>query len=140
MADISAMVVNAVGGGSEEDIAEAGKVCGAFSGKTHMRATIVRADGRVLFDSDYDSSGMSNHLKRKEIASALSGTAARDIRYSQTMKTRMLYLASPAGKVNPDGTYRSACAFQCRSKTSRGPSGCSRSKYSRWRGRPSRFR
>lgn len=30
LADISAMVVNAVGGGSEEDIAEAGKVCGAF--------------------------------------------------------------------------------------------------------------
>ncbi len=105
LADISAMVVNAVGDGTKEDLAEAGRVCGAFTGKTHMRATIVRADGHVLFDSDYDSSDMSNHLKRKEIASALSGTAARDIRYSQTMKTRMLYLASPAGKANPDGTY-----------------------------------
>ena len=105
LSDISAMVVNAAGDGSERDIAEAARVCGAFTGKTHMRATIVRADGEVLFDSDYDSAGMANHLRRREIASALAGAPARDIRYSQTMKTRMLYLASPAGKANPDGTH-----------------------------------
>lgn len=105
LSDVSAMVVNAIGGGSKTELAEAARVCSAFSGKNHMRATLVGADGSVFFDSDRDGAGMQNHLKRREIAGALAGEISHDIRYSQTLKTRMLYLATPAGKQNADGSF-----------------------------------
>ena len=105
LSDVSAMVVNAIGGGSQTELAEAARVCSAFNGKNHMRATLVGADGSVFFDSDRDGAGMQNHLKRREIAGALAGEISHDIRYSQTLKTRMLYLATPAGKQNADGSF-----------------------------------
>lgn len=105
LSDVSTMIVNAIGEGKPDELAEAERVCAAFTGKSHMRATIVRSDGFVVFDSDAESQSMANHLKRKEIASALSGKSASNVRYSQTMKKRMLYLANPAGKKLPDGAY-----------------------------------
>ena len=103
LSDVSTMVVNAIGGGSKTELAEAARVCSAFSGKNHMRATLVGADGSVFFDSDCDGAGMQNHLKRREISRALEGEISNEIRYSQTLKTRMLYLSNPAGKQDADG-------------------------------------
>jgi two-component system, OmpR family, phosphate regulon sensor histidine kinase PhoR len=63
-----------------------------------LRITIVDPQGVVLADSDETSekvSGMDNHATRPEIASALMGKTGVSIRYSMTVKTRMLYVALP---------------------------------------------
>ncbi len=59
------------------------------------RVTIIRVDGTVLTDSQFDASSMENHSNRPEVRSALTGSDASEIRYSTTAKTDMLYVASP---------------------------------------------
>ena len=61
----------------------------------HMRATIVDTAGRVLGDSEKDPLKMGNHLDRFEIRDALRGKVGKSIRYSETLKTEMMYLALP---------------------------------------------
>lgn len=62
------------------------------------RITIIDKDGRVVGDS-YESGekllGMENHKDRPEVASALQDSIGKSIRYSYTIKTDMLYIASP---------------------------------------------
>ncbi|RJP58169.1 MAG: HAMP domain-containing protein [Deltaproteobacteria bacterium] len=63
--------------------------------KIHMRATIVDSGGTVLGDSEKDPTKMGNHLDRPEIREALRGKVGKSIRYSETLKTEMMYLALP---------------------------------------------
>ncbi|MCS7462564.1 cell wall metabolism sensor histidine kinase WalK [Paenibacillus doosanensis] len=60
------------------------------------RVTYIRADGKVLGDSDHDPQDMENHLSRKEVAEAMqSGGFGTDMRYSVTLQRNMLYAAVP---------------------------------------------
>jgi len=59
------------------------------------RITVVRADGRVLVDSEADAAGMENHRTRPELAQALRGGTGSDIRRSVTMGVSFLYVAVP---------------------------------------------
>lgn len=64
-----------------------------FKEITASRVTIVAQDGRVMGDSDHDSSSMANHLDRVEIQQAsLSGTGMA-VRRSDTLDTDLLYVA-----------------------------------------------
>jgi two-component system phosphate regulon sensor histidine kinase PhoR len=57
------------------------------------RVTVILSDGRVIGDSDKDSALMDNHLHRTEIEqSRLFGTGM-SIRYSDTLKYNLLYVA-----------------------------------------------
>ncbi len=59
------------------------------------RITVIDARGVVLADSDRDPLKMENHKTRPEILQALAETVGSSIRYSQTVKESMLYVALP---------------------------------------------
>lgn len=60
------------------------------------RVTYIRADGKVLGDSDFNPQEMENHLARKEVAEAAkTGEFGSDMRYSTTIQRNMLYAAVP---------------------------------------------
>jgi two-component system phosphate regulon sensor histidine kinase PhoR len=60
-----------------------------------MRITVIASDGRVLGDSERDPSGMENHASRPEVAQALAGQEGRSVRFSDTIRRHLMYLAVP---------------------------------------------
>ncbi len=64
-----------------------------LSHKSSMHITIIQSDGTVLFDSDADFQMMENHSYRPEILQATKKGVGTAIRFSQTMKADMLYVA-----------------------------------------------
>jgi two-component system, OmpR family, phosphate regulon sensor histidine kinase PhoR len=59
------------------------------------RMTVVRADGKVLADSEHDPATMDNHLTRAEIIQARDTGYGQSIRHSDTIGEDMLYVALP---------------------------------------------
>lgn len=59
------------------------------------RVTFISFDGKVLGESDANSSEMENHLDRKEVRDAINGSIGRDIRFSRTLNVSFLYVAVP---------------------------------------------
>ncbi len=57
------------------------------------RLTVIREDGIVIADSEKDPAVMDNHGERGEILDAREGGIGRRVRYSDTLQTRMMYLA-----------------------------------------------
>ena len=57
------------------------------------RVSWISADGKVLYDSEADSSEMENHLAREEIKEALDSGYGESARYSVTLMERTLYSA-----------------------------------------------
>ena len=73
------------------------------------RVTFIAADGRVLGDSDVplaELSGLENHRSRPEIARALGGQPGSSMRWSATVKDRLMYAAVP--HLFPDATRGAA--------------------------------
>ncbi len=65
------------------------------------RLTVIRVDGVVIGDSyksDGDLLAMENHLNRPEIQQALENGVGTSIRFSETAKMTMFYLALPVKK------------------------------------------
>lgn len=58
-----------------------------------FRITWIDAEGKVLYDSQSDTSQMENHLERAEIKEALLHGYGESRRYSATMTKRLLYCA-----------------------------------------------
>ncbi|HDO26350.1 MAG TPA: HAMP domain-containing protein, partial [Nitrospirae bacterium] len=67
----------------------------SIKAKTNARITIISRDGTVLADSDKPSTVMDNHLQRPEIRKAMVKSSGRSIRYSDTVKKNLFYLAVP---------------------------------------------
>lgn len=60
------------------------------------RVTYIRADGKVMGDSDHSPEAMENHLSRKEVVEAAqTGRFGSDMRYSTTVQRNMLYVVVP---------------------------------------------
>jgi two-component system phosphate regulon sensor histidine kinase PhoR len=57
------------------------------------RITVVERDGRVLADSERDPETLENHGARPEIQAALAAGTGRSIRYSDSVRRDLLYLA-----------------------------------------------
>ncbi len=57
------------------------------------RVTVVAEDGKVIGDSDTASALMDNHLNRTEIEQSLFFDTGMTIRYSDTLKYDLLYVA-----------------------------------------------
>ncbi len=70
-------------------------LCKALGGSSHTRFTIVLPSGKVLGDSHADPRGMASHIDRPEIARALAGDVGRSVRFSDTERTRIMYVAVP---------------------------------------------
>lgn len=63
-----------------------------------IRVTIIRTDGVVLGDSDYDPRTMDNHADREEIRGAASEGTGVSIRRSGTLGHSRMYIALPLPK------------------------------------------
>lgn len=61
----------------------------------NARVTVILPDGSVIADSERDASSLENHLGRPEVKGAIADQETGDIRYSDTLRTRMLYTATP---------------------------------------------
>jgi two-component system phosphate regulon sensor histidine kinase PhoR len=60
------------------------------------RVTVIDPEGIVLADSDEDPKKMENHKNRQEIKTALlSKQTGKSIRFSETIKADMMYVALP---------------------------------------------
>lgn len=68
-------------------------VAEALKKKNGARVTIISPDGRVLGDSDHDSSSMDNHIDRPEIQQALVSASGMAIRMSDTLQYDAVYVA-----------------------------------------------
>jgi len=62
---------------------------------SRYRLTIISHSGKVIYDSEKDSSSMENHSDRPEIVTALNGGTGFSERFSHTLNTEMAYLAIP---------------------------------------------
>lgn len=65
----------------------------ALKKRIDKRITIIEDNGKILGESDNQSSDMENHAKRPEFIEALSKGEGTSIRYSDTEKNTMLYYA-----------------------------------------------
>ena len=61
--------------------------------KTGARVTVIDINGKVLGDSDNDSSNMDNHASRLEIQQAYVSDTGWSVRFSDTLKHDFLYTA-----------------------------------------------
>ncbi|TVY07443.1 two-component system histidine kinase PnpS [Paenibacillus cremeus] len=61
----------------------------------NARATFIRADGKVLGDSDFRAQDMENHATREEIVQAAQAGVGYATRFSSTLNQNMLYAAVP---------------------------------------------
>src|ERR1035441_1142447 len=59
------------------------------------RITVVRADGKVLADSEADAAAMENHRSRPELVRAFRGETGSAVRQSVTLGVSFLYVAVP---------------------------------------------
>lgn len=96
----------------KEDAARLDPLVKRLGGDAGSRITVIGASGRVLGDSDRpygEMLKMENHLGRAEISEAAGGGPGSIIRYSDTLKKDMLYLAVPvAAGARPAGFVRLA--------------------------------
>lgn len=63
--------------------------------RINTRITMIDPEGVVLADSENDPKEMENHGDREEIRAAYNRKVGRNIRFSTTMKKKMLYVATP---------------------------------------------
>ena len=59
------------------------------------RVTIMSTDGRVIADSSENPASLENHRNRPEVQEALAGRTGQALRYSDTLRRRLMYLAIP---------------------------------------------
>lgn len=57
------------------------------------RITFITKSGKVLGDSDHEPSTMDNHLNRDEIIKAMKSGSGSEMRLSDTLNEKMLYVA-----------------------------------------------
>ncbi len=83
-------------------------ICSLAARDSAARITIIDADGKVLADSAYDREKMETHKNRPEVYQALHGQTGVQIRYSDTLKISMLYVAVPFSNGQINGAVRIA--------------------------------
>ncbi len=59
-----------------------------------VRITVIARDGKVLGESSGPSSALENHRDRPEVQDALASGQGRSVRWSDTLRERLLYTAS----------------------------------------------
>ena len=77
------------------DTATVDSVCKEMGRSTETRFTIILPSGMVIGDSIETPAQMDNHADRPEIQQAFTGERGRSIRYSNTLRQEMLYVALP---------------------------------------------
>lgn len=70
-------------------------LCKNLGKKASTRITVILPSGRVIGDSEEDPARMDNHGSRAEVRDALAGETGTSVRFSPTLKQRMMYVALP---------------------------------------------
>jgi two-component system phosphate regulon sensor histidine kinase PhoR len=84
-----------------------------LAGVSGSRVTLVRADGRVLFDSEREARTLENHGSRPEVRGALTGGIGHARRISATSGKDSLYVARAVpGESGPTGVVRAAWSLE----------------------------
>lgn len=73
----------------------ADRLCKDLGRLMTTRITIILPDGRVIGDSEVNPAGLENHRDRPEIAAALKGVTGKAVRFSDTRRQTLMYLAIP---------------------------------------------
>jgi two-component system phosphate regulon sensor histidine kinase PhoR len=81
--------------GGLSDQSAADSLCKDLGRAAGARITVVLASGVVIADTDQDPRRMENHSDRPEIIRALQGGIGRVVRFSDTEKKNMMYVAVP---------------------------------------------
>ena len=71
------------------------QLCKDAAGETVTRVTVILPDGRVVGDSEEMPAKMDSHRERTEIQVAYNGGVGVSVRYSDTIKMEMMYVAFP---------------------------------------------
>lgn len=83
---------------SDSNPAALDRLCKDVARLTMSRVTVILPDGKVIGDSDENPAIMENHGNRPEVASALTGKTSQSIRYSDTLRRSLIYVAVPIRK------------------------------------------
>jgi two-component system phosphate regulon sensor histidine kinase PhoR len=78
--------------------AEVDAICKDIGKQSATRITVILPSGQVVGDSRETPHLMDNHAGRPEIAMALKGNPGQSIRYSNTLRQQMIYVALPLQK------------------------------------------
>jgi len=87
---------------------EINRLVNKIGADTNTRYTIINREGLVLGDSKENPIDMENHSDRFEIIKALQGEHGISIRFSQTLKKKMMYVAIPINSHSIKGVVRAA--------------------------------
>ena len=79
----------------ERDADAVDAVCKQLGGLTGTRITVILPDGTVVGDSDEDPARMDSHANRPEIREAFRGERGESTRFSDTLKRKLKYVATP---------------------------------------------
>jgi len=91
-ARLAAQLIGDLGGLASERLDAEVKELGVL---THTRITVILPDGRVIADSAADPATMDNHGTRPEVLAASQGTVGRSVRFSDTLRKSLMYVAVP---------------------------------------------
>ena len=75
-------------------------LCEQMGRTTQTRFTVIDPQGKVLGDSQEQPEKMVNHYDRPEFQTAMTGQVGSDIRPSETLHRKMMYVAIPIRKDN----------------------------------------
>ena len=70
-------------------------ICREIGKTAATRITVILPNGSVVGDSEGNPANMDNHKTRPEFLEALSTSHGRSVRYSRTLGSRMMYVATP---------------------------------------------
>lgn len=84
----------------ETEPGTADRLCKELGRLMTTRITLVLPDGRVIGDSEDNPAGMANHHNRPEISAALEGGIGKAVRFSDTRRQSLMYLAVPVRQGN----------------------------------------
>ena len=70
-------------------------VCKRLGKASSTRITVILPNGVVAADSDEEPSQMDSHADRPEVIEAVAGRLGKTLRYSKTLRTDMMYVATP---------------------------------------------
>ncbi|MDH3392866.1 MAG: hypothetical protein OEL66_02590, partial [Desulfobulbaceae bacterium] len=77
------------------DLQQLNNFCRRTGTESSTRITLIDEGGQVIADSVENPSLMDNHADRLEVIDGMAGRIGTAIRFSQTLRKRMLYLALP---------------------------------------------
>jgi two-component system phosphate regulon sensor histidine kinase PhoR len=93
-----ALVQHAAAGTTAGDAASWTRLADDLAETAHARVTFIGRDGTVLGDSDVPAAALGtveNHRDRPEVIAALGGAPGSAMRWSATVKRRLMYVAAP---------------------------------------------